>query len=90
VGVGEDGLDLLVNAASFGEDLMNLRVPTVLLHAPKGMFGQEPGLLPQPLVDHWAQRAPKLRTELIPATNHYTILMTDRPAATIAAHITDE
>ncbi|MBB5869701.1 pimeloyl-ACP methyl ester carboxylesterase [Allocatelliglobosispora scoriae] len=88
--VAEDGRDLLVGAASFGADLIDLRVPTVLLHAPKGMFGQEPGMLPQPLVDHWAQQAPQLRTELIAETNHYTILMTDRPAATIAAHITDK
>ncbi len=79
-----DGRDLIVNAASFGDDLVKLATPTPLLHAPRGMFGQAPGLLPQPLVDHWAALAPALRPELVPETNHYTILMTDRPAALIA------
>lgn len=90
IAVAEDGRDMLVNASSFGVDLVGLRVPVVLVHAPRGMFGQEPGLLPQPLVDYWVQQAPHLRTELIDGTNHYTILMTDRPAVTIAAHITEK
>jgi pimeloyl-ACP methyl ester carboxylesterase len=80
--------DTLVNAASFGEDLLGLTEPTALLYAPRGMLGQEPGLLPQSLVDHWAAKAPALRPELIPDTNHYTILMTDRPAAIIAKRLT--
>lgn len=87
--VAEDGRDLLVNAASFGEDLVKLTVPTVLLHAPRGMFGQEPGMLPAPLVAHWRERAPHVVTELVDA-NHYTILMTDGPAAVIARHLTAE
>jgi pimeloyl-ACP methyl ester carboxylesterase len=83
-----DGRDLLTNAASFGDDLAKLTVPTTLLHAPRGMFGQEPGMLPQPVVDHWAADHSALRTELIDHTNHYTILMTDRPAATISRELT--
>jgi pimeloyl-ACP methyl ester carboxylesterase len=80
-----DGRDLIVNAASFGDDLVKLTTPTPLLYAPRNTLGQEPGMLPQPVVDHWAALAPALRPELVPETNHYTILMTDRPAALIAA-----
>ncbi|NES16172.1 MULTISPECIES: alpha/beta fold hydrolase [Micromonospora] len=87
--VRADGRDLLVEADSFAADLRGLAVPTVLLHAPRGMFGQEPGLLPEPLVAHWRDRAPHLVTELVDA-NHYTILMTDGPAATIARRLTAE
>lgn len=83
-----DGRDLLINAASFGEDFTRLTVPAVLLHAPRGMLGQEPGMLPQPLVDHWAGQAPAVAVELVEDCNHYTILMTDRPAATIVARLT--
>jgi pimeloyl-ACP methyl ester carboxylesterase len=83
-----DGRDQLVNAATFGDDLLSLTVPAVLLHAPRGFLGEEPGLLPQPLVDHWAARVPLLRAELVPDTNHYTILMTDRAARLIAARLT--
>jgi hypothetical protein len=49
----------------------------------------EPGMLPQPLVDHWAAKAPALRAELVDATNHYTILMTDRAARLIAERLTE-
>lgn len=83
-----DGRDLVVNATSFGDDLMALTLPTLLLHAPRGMFGQEPGMLPQPIVDEWVARAPRLRAELIPDANHYTILMGKRAAATVAARLT--
>jgi pimeloyl-ACP methyl ester carboxylesterase len=86
--VSADGRDLLVNAASFGDDLKNLTVPTTLFYAPKGMFGAEPGMLPEPLVQHWAAQAPALTVELIDETNHYTILMTDRPAKLIAERLT--
>jgi len=88
--VSEDGRDLLVNAASFGDDLLGLRVPVSLVYAPKGMFGQGPGMLPEPLVAAWAERCPDLHVELLEETNHYTILMTDRPAASIAANLTDK
>ncbi|WP_412538381.1 alpha/beta hydrolase [Longispora sp. K20-0274] len=86
--VRADGRDLITHAGSFGDDLVRNQVPTTLLHAPRGMFGQEPGLLPQPLVDHWVARSPALTAELVAGTNHYTILMTDRPAALIAARLT--
>ncbi|GAA1367596.1 alpha/beta hydrolase [Catellatospora chokoriensis] len=85
-----DGRDLLVNGSAFGDDLVRLPLPATLLHAPRGMFGQEPGMLPQPVVDHWAAQAPSLRSELVADTNHYTILMTDRPAALIAQRLTEE
>jgi pimeloyl-ACP methyl ester carboxylesterase len=85
--VAEDGRDLIVNAASFGSDLIGLKVPAVLLYAPRGMFGQEPGVLPEPLVEHWRGQAPMLHTELVEGANHYTILLTDGPAAVVAKWI---
>jgi pimeloyl-ACP methyl ester carboxylesterase len=83
-----DGRDLLLNAASFGDDLQRLRLPTALLHAPRGMLGDEPGLLPRPIVDHWAAQVPVLQTELVEGTNHYTILMSDRAAQLISRRLT--
>lgn len=81
--VAADGRDLLVNAAGFGEDLSALTVPAHLLYAPRGMLGAEPGLLPVPLVDHWTQ-ASALTAELVPDSNHYTILFDTQPAKQIA------
>lgn len=88
--VSDDSRDLLVDGASFGPDLVALRIPTVLLYAPLGMFGTAPGLLPEPVVAHWRAQAPLLHTELVDACNHYTILMTDRPARMIVAHLTGD
>ncbi len=85
--VAADGRDLIVNAATFGDDLRSLRLPADLLHAPRGMFGQEPGMLPQPLVEHWTAQS-KLHAELIPDCNHYTILTDPAPAARIGAVLT--
>ncbi len=82
-----DGRDLLVNAASFGDDLKKLSVPATLLYAPRGMFGAEPGMLPEPIVRHWGSEAPALTVELVPDTNHYTILMKDSAASLIAERI---
>ncbi|MBY8888308.1 alpha/beta hydrolase [Streptomyces sp. PTM05] len=73
--VRADGRDLLASAASLGEDLQRLTVDALLTYAPLGMFGQAPGMLPEQLVAAWRDRAPGLRTELVPDTNHYTILM---------------
>jgi pimeloyl-ACP methyl ester carboxylesterase len=85
-----DGRDLLVNAGTFGDDLATLALPTLLLHAPRGMLGEEPGLLPQPVVDHWTAHAPALHAELVEGTNHYTILMTDPAAKLIATRLTGQ
>jgi lipase len=83
-----DSRDLLVNAATFGDDLLKLALPALLLHAPRGMFGEEPGLLPQPVVDHWTAHAPALHAELVEGTNHYTILLADPAAKLLAARLT--
>jgi pimeloyl-ACP methyl ester carboxylesterase len=88
VAVREDGRDLIINAASFGDDLLRLEIPALLLHAPRGMLGQEGGMLPQTIVDYWAGTAPRLRAELVPGTNHYTILMTSAAAVTLAQRLT--
>jgi pimeloyl-ACP methyl ester carboxylesterase len=78
-----DGRDLLLNATSFGDDLTALGLPAHLLYSPRGMLGEEPGLLPQPLVDHWTRKAP-LTAQLVPDSNHYTILFGSRAAKQIA------
>jgi pimeloyl-ACP methyl ester carboxylesterase len=85
--VEADSRDLLEHADSFGADLVNLTIPAHLLYAPRGMFGQPPGLMPQPVVDACVANAPQLTAELIEDCNHYTILMTDRAAAIIAARL---
>lgn len=81
--VAADGRDLLGGAAAFGDDLSALGMPAHLLYAPQGMLGAEPGLMPQPLVDHWTGTT-SLTAELVPDSNHYTILFDTQAAKLIA------
>jgi hypothetical protein len=68
--------------------LGRLTQPTPLLTAPAGFMGEPPGLLPPELVATWAERTPQLRPQLVPGTNHYTIMFDKAAAATVAAAIT--
>jgi pimeloyl-ACP methyl ester carboxylesterase len=85
--VREDGRDLLVMADDFLAAWDALRVPTVLLRAPRGMFGQVPGLLSDEAVEEAARRRPDITIETVAEANHYTIVLADRFAAQVARHI---
>ncbi len=82
-----DGAEVLVEKP-FAEALGRLPEPTRLLTAPAGMFGAPPGLIPAETVAAWQERAPKLRPQLVPEVNHYTILFDRQAAAAVAAAIT--
>ncbi|GIJ62179.1 alpha/beta fold hydrolase [Virgisporangium aurantiacum] len=86
--VAADGRDLLAGAAAFGADLRSLRLPAHLLYAPRGMLGQEPGMLPQPLVDQWTRQSP-LTARLVADCNHYTILTDPVAADQVARALVD-
>jgi pimeloyl-ACP methyl ester carboxylesterase len=85
--VREDGRDLLVLAKDYLAAWDALEVPTVLLRAPLGMFGQAPGLLAAEAVEEAARRRPDITIETVAEANHYTIVLADRFAAQVAHHI---
>jgi len=85
--VREDGRDLLLMADDFLAAWDALRVPTVLLRAPLGMFGQAPGLLSEEAVEEAARRRPDITIETVAEANHYTIVLAERFAAQVARHI---
>ncbi len=84
--VREDGRDLVL-AADYLAAWDALRVPTVLLRAPRGMLGQAPGLLSEDAVAEAARRRPDITIEPVADANHYTIVLADRFAAQVARHI---
>jgi pimeloyl-ACP methyl ester carboxylesterase len=85
--VREDGRDVLMLAADYLAAWDDLRVPTVLLRAPRGMFGQVPGIITDEIVAEATRRRPDIPIETLDEANHYTIVLTDRFAAQIAHHI---
>jgi len=72
----------------FADALSRLTRPTPLLTAPAGFSGAPPGLYPPDYVAEWQQRVPQLRPQLVPGTNHYTILFGRHGAAAVARAIT--
>ena len=85
--VRADGHDVLVLAADYLAAWDALKVPTVLLRAPRGMFGQVPGIISDDAVAEAARRRPDITIETLPDANHYTIVLADRFAAQVARHI---
>src|SRR5258705_3244082 len=85
-GVGAEGRDVLAERP-FADALQRLTRPTPLLTAPAGMFGTPPPLIPHDVVETWHGRVPALRPQVVPETNHYTILFNREGAAAVSQAI---
>ena len=81
----QDGRDLLAAAAQVGPALLRRDGTIPLVRAPRGMFGEPPGLMPDELVAHWQGQLPGLDVTTVPDTNHYTILFDPAGTQRIAA-----
>jgi lipase len=86
--VRADGRDLLLGPDRIGAALTALTGPTPLLTAPAGLFGEPPGMHPPELVEHWRERAPMLRPQLVPDVNHYTLLFDPAAVTVVIEEIT--
>jgi hypothetical protein len=84
--VRADGRDVLAEKP-FVDALQRLTKPTPLLTAPAGMFGAPPPLIPHDVVERWHGRVPTLRPQVVPGTNHYTILFDREGAAAVSQAI---
>ncbi|MGQ4373947.1 alpha/beta hydrolase [Streptomyces sp. SAS_267] len=73
--VRHDGRDLLTSAEVFAAALTGLRVPALLLHAPRGLLGQEPPMLEASAVARWTGGRGNLHAERVEDSNHYTVLL---------------
>lgn len=86
--MSEDSADLLAGEA-VRHALENLGHSTVLLWAPRGLRDESPGLYTQEIVDMHLHGQPRVRAELVPDVNHYTIVMGGPGAARVAAVLKD-
>ena len=88
--VRADGRDLLVSGEALDAALRATTLPTTLLVARSGMFGQPPGLLPAEAVATYDAAVAPLHVETVAGTNHYTILFHARAAERVARAVTGE
>jgi pimeloyl-ACP methyl ester carboxylesterase len=84
--VRADGRDVLAEKP-FADALARLTKPTPLLTAPAGMFGAPPPLIAPEAVAAWTERVPALRPQVVPETNHYTIMFEKAGAAAVSQAI---
>jgi pimeloyl-ACP methyl ester carboxylesterase len=67
--------------------LRALKCPVTLIRATRNLLNVEPPLFTDELVDMWRPDLPQLVDEIVPDTNHYTIMFGTRGADTIARHV---
>ena len=84
--VRADGRDLL-DGDSARKSLHTLAEPCGLLLAPRGLQNEERPLLPAEVIAEVQTLLPHLGVREVPDTNHYFILLGDRPAALVADEI---
>jgi pimeloyl-ACP methyl ester carboxylesterase len=82
----EDARDLY-GTPVIREALHRLPAHTTLLTAPRGLVNTAP-LYPPSAVERIRSAHPRLTLHEVPDVNHYTIVMTDRGAQTVAAEVT--
>ena len=84
--VRADGRDVLTDKP-FTEALERLTKPTPVLTAPAGLLGAPPPLISPEAAAAWTERVPALRPQMIPETNHYTIMFEKEGAAAVSQAI---
>lgn len=84
--VRADGRDLL-DGDSARKALESLADPCALLWAARGLQNEERPLLPAEVIAETQTLLPHLAVAEVPDTNHYFILLGERPAGTVAAEI---
>jgi pimeloyl-ACP methyl ester carboxylesterase len=88
-----DGKELLLDETT-RTALDRVRAPVRLLRAPRGLLDDDKPFLPDEVLADFTAARPDLRVEIVPDTNHYTILLGPGPgpsrvAAAVRAAVRD-
>jgi hypothetical protein len=85
--VRADGRDLLVDE-QVRSAFARAQCPLALVRAARGLLNQPEALLPEDVVAQARAQVPELEYELVPDTNHYTLVLAPAGAGAVAAAIT--
>ncbi|MEO6943988.1 MAG: alpha/beta hydrolase [Lacisediminihabitans sp.] len=86
--VAADSIELR-GGASLMKALAELVHPTTFLSAPRGLMNEETPLYTVEEIESWRRKLPGLKTSEVSDVNHYTIVLSDRGAASVAAAVSD-
>jgi len=87
--VRADARDTIVGAGALDAALRAVTCPIHLLRATRNLMNALPPLLPDEAVEPWKTALPNLVDEVVPDTNHYSIVFGDRGRAAVVAAIAD-
>jgi len=83
-----DGGEHIVDPSLIEQSFAALTCPVALIRAPRNLLNAPSPLIPDEIVAPWLERLPGLSDEMVEDTNHYTLMLGERGAATIAARVT--
>lgn len=86
--VRTDGRDLLTNEA-VRTAVARITCPVRIIRATRGIQNEPTPVQPDILVDEAKKVCPQLLDEVVDDTNHYSLVMADRPAAVVAQRIAE-
>ncbi|GAA3894083.1 hypothetical protein GCM10022381_39670 [Leifsonia kafniensis] len=75
----------LDGSGGYAEALTGLTLPIDFVRAPRGLLNEPIALYGQAVVSEYASRMPNLTVHQVDNVNHYTIIMSERGAAEVAA-----
>jgi lipase len=82
--VRHDGAEVLIDPSVVEGALREVRCPVHLIRATRNLLDQLPPLIGDEAVDRWRGVLPHLTEEVVPDTNHYSLMLGDRGARLIA------
>ena len=86
--VRADSYEVLRDPTVVRDALVRVRCPVELIRAPRNLANEEAPLIPDPVVEEWRGRLPRLGDRMVPGTNHYTLMLGGRGARLIAELVT--
>jgi len=86
--VAADSIELR-GGTSLLKALAELAHPTTLMTAPRGLMNEVPPLYPADAIATWKAKLPTVKTVEAESVNHYTIVMSEDGARSVAALVSD-
>jgi len=82
-----DGIEQIADPDLVAGSFAALECPVDLLRSPRNLMNEQRPLFADSVVAEWRARVPEWRDEMVPDTNHYTLMLGERGARAQAAAV---